>query len=117
MVTINFPTDGQGTQALQKKNKAKSIAHIDAVTPDPESQKDSNKQKSPPEHKQARGKLTDNNSPESAPDTDRRKANRRKKKESVLLNTRSEQDRRTNSVQPDPESNSSDTTFGIDTKA
>jgi len=129
MVNINFPTDGQGTQSLQKKNKAKSIAHVDAVTPDPESQQDSKNQKRNPNHRQSSNtepdqinsstfeKIADNKTQQLPRGEDRRKNNRRQQKVNVILNTRSEQDRRTNSAQRDEDLHGSDSLFGIDTKA
>jgi len=129
MVNINFPTDSQGTQSLQKKNKAKTVAHVDAVTPDPESQKDSKNQKRNPPHNnptnnKAENKslsvteqTTSNKSPQLSRGSDRRKENRRQQKINVILNTRSEQDRRTNSAQRKEDLSGSDTIFGIDTKA
>jgi len=127
MVNINFPTDGKGTQALQKKNKAKSVAHVDAVTPDPESKNNSQeKKKKSGNNKSAEQqssqnhlspqKQTLNNEQQLPRGTDRRKANRRQQNVSVILNTRSDQDRRNKPDQRENDQNPNKT-FGIDIKA
>lgn len=127
MVNINFPTDGKGTQALQKKNKAKSVVHVDAVTPDPESKNsaqekkkksDSNKsaeQQTNQNHSSPQ-KQTLNNDQQLPRSTDRRKKNRRQQNVSVILNTRSDQDRRNTPDQRENDKNPNKT-FGIDIKA
>lgn len=107
MANINFPGDGQGTQALKKLNRANSlVADVDTVTPDPENQKKSSKSNSQLPHDDADA-TQDNNHPQPATSEpkvsrqhyitrtqDRRQHNRRRKNEPVLLNTRSEHERR-----------------------
>jgi len=127
MVNINFPTDGKGAQVLKKQNKAKSVAHVDAVTPDPESKNNSQEKKKKSENNKSAEqqsnqnhsspqKQTLNNDQQLPRGTDRRKNNRRQQNVSVILNTRSDQDRRN---KPDQRENdqTSNKTFGIDIKA
>lgn len=127
MVNINFPTDSKGTQALQKKNKTKSIAHVDAVTPDPENKNNAQEKKKNLDDKNPVDKHSEQNhsSPQKQTpnteqqlprSTDRRKTNRRQQNISVILNTRSDHDRRNKPDQRE-DNQSPGKSFGIDTKA
>lgn len=129
MTNIHFPVDGQGTQSLKKQNtNDKSPFHVDAPSPDSKNQK-----KNPEKNKT---KLKDQQSKDHTADAaenkktiqetrrdkvlrtqDRRQENRRKENTPVILNTRSEQDRRKNPGQREDDSTNHDEKFGIDTKA
>ena len=128
MTNIHFPVDGQGTQSLQKQNKAdKSSFHVDATAPDSKNQNKKPAQKNPKLKKQQ----PENNSEDVENKTtnqqtarektprhlDRRQDNRRKENKEVLLNTRSEQDRRNSSGQREEDLTDKHKQFGIDTKA
>ncbi|MDH5393266.1 MAG: hypothetical protein OEY11_08790 [Gammaproteobacteria bacterium] len=130
MTNIHFPVDGQGTQSLQKQNKVnKSSFHVDSVMPESE-----NKNKQPKQKPAASENDKHNNAETSAPDKntavtqtpsrkevsrseDRRQNDRRHKNQPVLLNTRSEHDRRKTPGQREDDAIHPNLQFGIDTKA
>ncbi len=128
MTNIHFPVDGQGTQSLQKQNKAdKSSFHVDATTPDSKNQNKESEQKKSGLKKQQpenNSEIVENKTGnqqiprEKTPrHLDRRQGNRRKENKAVLLNTRSEQDRRNSSGQREEDLTDKHKQFGIDTKA
>ena len=129
MANIHFPVDGQGTQALKNQNKNKENPfHVDAVTPDAKNQNKSSGDDAPsnlPKHEA--DNLPDSNDKtateqqtsrqKAARGIDRRKGNRRSENVPVLLNTRSEQDRRKKAGQREDDANDPANFFGIDTEA
>ena len=130
MTNIHFPVDGQGTQLLQKQNKSdKDAFHVDAVSPEnKDKQKSSDQFPGKSDHKQtdenqALTKKQQHTTPQETDRkklsrrTERRQKSRRQENKSVLLNTRSEQDRRKSSGQRREDLKKSTSQFGIDTKA
>lgn len=129
MTNIHFPVDGQGTQALQKQNKTnKSTFHVDTVAPESDDQHKSDQEQ--PGSRQAKQEQTESSSiattqtqqttesrEEVSRSVDRRQKDRRHDNIPVLLNTRSEHDRRKTAGQRKEDAKQPNHTFGIDTKA
>lgn len=128
MTNIHFPVDGQGTQSLKKQNtNDKNSFHVDATLPESKNQKN-NQDKDKEKLKKQPSKDNTAGTPEnkqSIQETrteiirtpNRRQENRRKERAPVVLDTRSEQDRRKNTGQREDDINNHDEQFGIDTKA
>lgn len=129
MTNIHFPVDGQGTQSLKKQNtNDKSSFHVDATSPESKNQK-KNPEKNETKLKNQPSKDNTAGTPENKEPVqethrekvirtpNRRQENRRKEKTPVVLDTRSEQDRRKNSGQREDDLSNHDEQFGIDTKA
>lgn len=129
MTNIHFPVDDQGTQSLKKQNtNDKSSFHVDATSPESENQK-KNPDKNETKLKNQQSKDNTAGTPENtkhvqethrdkvARTPNRRQENRRKEKTPIVLNTRSEQDRRKSSGQREDDLTDHDEQFGIDTKA
>ncbi|MDH5518423.1 MAG: hypothetical protein OEY36_11500 [Gammaproteobacteria bacterium] len=127
MTNIHFPVDGQGTQALKKHNKTgKNAFHVDTVAPESEAP-DKEKYEQPEEQKQdqsgstdiapAQSKTTAKSRQQVSRNQDRRQEDRRHDNIAVLLNTRSEHDRRKTPGQRKDDDPQPGKQFGIDTKA
>lgn len=130
MTNIHFPVDGQASQSLKKQNKTdKSPFHVDATTPDTKNQ---NKQAAKKKAKPVSQRPSDNHEknlenqtlirddPSRTPvsrNPDRRQNNRRKQDSNVLLDTRSEQERRKSGGQREQDFDGNNKKFGIDTEA
>lgn len=130
MTNIHFPVDGQGTQSLKKQNKTdKTTFHVDATTPDSKNQNkqtakkkpDTNNQNQPDNHSKSIENKTltrdDSARVKASRNLDRRQDNRRSENKGVLLNTRSEQDRRKSAGQREQDLDDNNKKFGIDTEA
>lgn len=129
MTNIHFPVDGQGTQSLKKQNtNDKSSFHVDATSPDSKNQKNNpDKNKTKLKNQQTKDNTADTpENKESVQETrrdnvartpNRRQKNRRKENTPIILNTRSEQDRRKSAGQREDDLTDHDEQFGIDTKA
>jgi len=118
MSDIHFPKDHLPPKPVSKQTQTlDSVQHADAINADPDPQQNPTSQQNESEQPPTEQKQSQQERATIERSEDRRQQDRRQQNQQVLLNTRSGHDRRNSPGQRKDDTQSTTTSFGIDTKA